>query len=50
MSAVIENSCPALLTAGLMQGAFELLFEHENTGCEWEVRPDGDLNISIFKR
>lgn len=50
MSATIENSCLALLMVGLMQGAFELLFGHEKTGCEWEERQDGDLLIAVYRR
>lgn len=43
----IENSCLAPLMAGLMQGAFELVFGHDASVCAWEAREDGDLLISV---
>lgn len=47
LDATIENSCLAPLMAGLMQGAFELIYGHDGTVCEWEAREDGDLHISV---
>lgn len=49
MSVCIENSCLALLVVGLMQGAFELLFDLEETSCDWEAHKDGDLDVTVYK-
>jgi hypothetical protein len=50
LSATIENSCLTLLMVGMVQGAFESLFGHEETGYDWEARQDGDLFISVYRR
>lgn len=50
MAADIENSCLSLLVVGLMQGAFELLFDLEETAYEWESGEDGDLKITVYRQ
>ncbi len=47
LEVTIENSCIHLLMVGMVQGIFEMARGVEKSSYEWELAPDGDLNISI---
>lgn len=45
----IQNACLHLWTVGIMQGLFELGSGHGETKREWDLSPDGDLNVRITR-
>ncbi len=47
LDVTIQNSCIQLLMVGMVQGIYELARGVEKSSCEWELVPDGDLNISV---
>lgn len=49
LSARLENPCLHLVTVGLLQGLYELVFGHRGE-VAWELRPDGDLVVEVTKQ
>jgi hypothetical protein len=47
MSVTMENSCIPLMVVGMVQAMFELISGSEESTCEFERAPDGDLTITV---
>ncbi|MBN2026557.1 MAG: hypothetical protein JW854_07360 [Actinobacteria bacterium] len=47
LQVTIENSCLHLLMVGMMQAAYEHLWEVEGSTYSWKLAEDGDLEVSI---
>ncbi|MHB8896213.1 MAG: hypothetical protein ACYC99_13695 [Candidatus Geothermincolia bacterium] len=47
LAVTIENSCLALLTVGMLQALFEMGAGHMASSCDYELAPDGDLEVRI---
>jgi hypothetical protein len=45
---IIENACMPYLTVGFVQAFYELALGYERSTYEYELSPDGVLNIDIF--
>jgi hypothetical protein len=48
LAVTIENSCLQLLMVGTMQALVELAYHAESSTCEWDIKEDGDLTISVI--
>lgn len=46
LHAHLENPCLPYVVVGLLQGFYELVFDQAGE-VEWEIRPDGDLIVSV---
>jgi len=46
---VIENSCMHLLMVGLIQAVFELIYGHDKSAYEWDLKEDGDLKVTVTR-
>jgi hypothetical protein len=47
LTVTIENSCLQLLMVGTMQALVELAYHVESSSCEWDIKDDGNLTITI---
>jgi len=43
----IENSCLYLPMLGTVQALVEMAYRAESSSCEWEIKDDGDLDLTI---
>lgn len=47
LSVVIQNACLPYLNAGMAQALYEIALGLEDSSCEWELSPQGDLRILV---
>ncbi len=47
---VLQNACLPLIMVGFFRGAYEIMTGREESGAEWEFRPDGDLVVEVTGR